>query len=206
MRPLRAILMVLAVLMLFATPIGCTQADIDGIKQDLGLLQEQVGPMEEALALVIEQKAALDLEITKMEPGEEQDDAIALSKSMGSVIDVSREILEKGKVAMSGLQARLATAEDEIDVVDAAAKTATAFLPPPYNSLAFMGVGLAVGLWRAAKNLRTGRKLAKSVNPIVAGALKDNADLRRDLLIAQSPDVKKLVDEAQGKTKIKMPF
>lgn len=201
----RLIGMAMLVLVLVAPP-GCNQAQIDSIKQDLGLVAEQIGPMEAALVEVIEQKAELDQEITTMEPGDEKDDAIALSKSMGHVVDVSQEILEKGKEAMTGLQERIATAEDEIDVVGAVAKTAIPFLPPPWNAAAAAGIGLAIGLWRAAKNLKAGRELAKSVDPIVASALNENSDVKRDLLIAQTPAVKKLVDEAQSSSILKRLF
>lgn len=206
MKRLIGMALLLGVLVSPIGPTGCTQADIDGMKQDLGLLKEQVGPIEQALEQVIEQKAALDLKITTMEPGEEKDEAIAVSDSMGHVIDVSREVLAKGKEAIAGLQQRLATAEDEIDVVEATAKTVTPFLPPPWNAVAYAGIGLGVGLWRAAKNLKTGRKVAESVNPVMADALAKDPKLAAAVRIAQGTDGKRLVDEAQGKTRLKLPF
>lgn len=195
-------LMIAVLLIAGGIVTGCTAEQIAQIKQDVAALKGEVTTAQEVINNAIEEKAKIDKQIAEMEPGAERDYLIAVSEDYQKVIDNGRKWVDWAGVRLSELETQLAEAQNEVDVFEAAGKTVSNTLPPPFNVYGLLGVTTVAAVWRAVKNRSAARNIAKSIDTIVATA---NDTQKAGIAANQTETAKRIVDEAQDK-KLKLPI
>jgi len=110
----------------------------------------------------------------------------------------AQELLVLVDARMKSLNAQLKRVEDEPDLMVAVSREIGMAVPAPFGSwIALVGVALA-GVWRAARNKAAAVNIVKTVDEVLT-------DEQKALITGQTAVAKRIVDEAQGKTKIQLP-
>ena len=114
-----------------------------------------------------------------------------------------RNYLDQAQPIAANLSNKLASAEDGADVMQAAGETVRETFPGIYGSLAAMFLLTGASIWRAFVVKRAATQIATSVNPIMADA---STEQRLRVATEQGTTAKRIVDEAQGKTRGSLPI
>lgn len=204
---------VLAVMMLALLGVmmivGCTPEQMEEIKDVIGMTQDQIPPVQASLNQAEADRAKLEVDLLLLPAGPKRDKAVETIQRLDEVISASQEWLELANKSLLSLQARLASAENSVDVVEAALQTgleaARPFIPPPWGLVIGTTGGMALAIWRAIQNRNTAKNIARSVGPAVEEKLKASPEEATRISSIQGTAGKRLVDEVQGK-KFSLPF
>lgn len=113
---------------------------------------------------------------------------------------------EQVDTAVKKADAVLSGAEDKLDAGEKGGQVVVPFIPPPYNTFVGYGLALALGLFRARVQKQRAILMAKSIEKAKAvGGLTLTPQQVAILNAEQTPAIKAIVDEAQGK-KVGMPL
>ncbi len=190
-------------LALTAVP-GCSAQQVARIKLQVAKAQEFVGVRQASVNALKAEQAKFAKLIDDLPPGEDREWAKRMKARADGMLAQATGVLEMAERTLDELEIDLAEAEDGLGVLMAFTETTAKTLPPPYSTWAIVGVG-ALGWIRAAWNRHLGRKSSKTVDPYLAKAIGSDDQAKEDLRRAQGPSVRRLVDEAQGRKRIR-PF
>ena len=193
---------------LVAFPTGCTTEQIEKARDALGLARETAAAFDDDVDDLVAQKAEADAEIATMPPGPDRDAAVAWSAKLDGYVATYRRQAAKADAAADDLAAKLATAEDEIDVLEAVGEVALPFAGQ-FAPLAGLALATILGVWRAVKNGRRADKIEATARRVVGAidAAKDGNGVvffasdktKATLSAAMGSEGKALVDSGQGK-------
>jgi hypothetical protein len=199
---------VLAVSLLMVCLCGCSDFNVESIKQAVGITQAEIEKADTIIVDLTRQKADLDERIAAMPDGDEKVKAQEISDEYGKALNNVQMIRSRAVAQLEAFATSLQTAEDEIDVLRSAGESVIPLLPAqsqPYGALALMGLTLVGAVWKAVRNGQRAKageavalaiEKAKGANNTVNFA--DDAT-KRLLSVEMGPAGKALVNKVQGK-------
>jgi hypothetical protein len=161
---------------------GCSDTQIEGLRQAITNSEQQIQRVDQVVAKLEADKAAMDAQIAAMPEGKEKQQAQEVSAAYAKGIEAAKAAKISIQAALADYKARLATAEDEVDVITGAIQTSIPYLPPqaqPYGALALLGVGLIGALVKAFRNGSRAR-----TNAAEAAAQQERADAAESAIYA----------------------
>jgi len=208
-RPYHLLLLLIPLFLAAALP-GCTGEQIRQAKATIATITAKAGAVQAEVDQAVAEKAELDARIAAMDPGPERDRAVALSAELQKVADVGRDWISKANESLSRLNAKLADADDALDLLEAGVEAAEPAIPVPWGSLVGFGSGLVFGLIRAWRTKTAAKNVVTSVQPAVDMYLDpderpERGERRKTLVGGQTEAARRLVNEARGK-KSGLPF
>jgi len=193
------------VLMAFAAVllVGCDSGQMARMREALSSARQTAATFDGAVDQLKQKKAEVDAAIADMPDGPEKTEAKAVSEELAQWIaryDRGR-LLAMEKI--TELEAKLATAQDEIDAFEAVGTTAAPYAGV-YAPLVALAVGFAASVWRAVKNgkaAKAGADVIRAVETAKVNGVVNFADPAtvKVLSAVMSEGGKALVDKVQGK-------
>jgi len=191
MRRYRSLLFCAVIAAMLLGPVAC--------EMDRAATVEQVTVAAQVLTDTRAELAAAEAKLAAIEaatpPGTEPSpEVLAMRKAVAKLGGFADQLT----MAMQAYLAKLndPNATDET-VIAGAAEGIIPFIPPPWDALIGLGVGLLMTL-RANRNRENARRLAATVEPIIRAAIEADPKIAGTLRVAQPLGVRRLVDESQG--------
>lgn len=184
----------LALLALSVGLAGCSEADIEQIRQQIGLAEQQLTKADEAIAALKADKAKVEAEAASLPDGKRKTELLELAAEYGAWIEQSQKWRDQLGRHLASLHTALDAAEDEIDVVEALGKEVGASLPAPFGTFVTMGTLLGVAVWRAIRNGRLARNGQAAVRAVEAAKIAGEGKID-----FTSPTTKQMLSATMGK-------
>jgi len=198
----RTLVLMLLLTAIVTIPVACNPQQIAELKVQAAEMRADLAAGRQQLELTRDQRVRLAEAISEMPEGKEKEKFKAVLDTVDQRIEQVTGYVLNVEDALNEFEAKIANADDPLDVADAAVQTTAPFLPPPWNALLAAAGGLAIGLVRAAQNRIAARSIAASMEGHVTGLTATEVDA---ISAAQGAGGKRIVDEAQGK-KLKLPI
>ncbi len=174
---------------------GCNGEQIAQFRAQLQTSQAGLAQFQKALDAAVASQVETAQEIAIAPPGPAREKAVAQYNQTNEVIKISRSAVGGTANLFGELARELETVTDGPGMLDASTKTIAPYFGG-YEPLVLMGGGLIVALWRAYRSRRGARNLARSVNDEIK---KLTPEQLTAIAARQTPEAKRIVDEAQGK-------
>ena len=191
----KRISLLLIVLVATAVMTGCDPGQIEWMKAELQTSQADLAQFEKDLDAVVALQTEKAQDIAIMPPGAAREKAVDQYNQTNKVIKISRAAVGGTANLFGELSTQLETVTDGPGMLDASTKTIAPYFGG-YEPLVLMGGGLIVALWRAYRSRSGARNLARSVNNEIK---KLTPEQLTAIAAKQTPEAKRIVDEAQGK-------
>ena len=204
MKRVTLIMLVMGMAGLLTLPIvsGCGMSREDAIRYaEEG--EAAIAQVTQTVERLKEQKESIDKEIATLPEGDYKESLQKYSTELDKAIEQGESYLSVAYKEVALLRQRIAAATDDLGAIEAAGQTITTFLPPPWGTVASVGLGLVIGLIRSNRLKTTAKRVIATIDPHVS--IPDGPE-KNKVVSEQGYAGNKLVDQAQGKVADWLPF
>ncbi len=203
-------LIIVSIMMMLLSLAGCGEnsaQQLAKLKEHVAALEVQAQYASDVAQQLRGQQKALDAIIATMPDGPDKEQAKALRDKAVANLNKVQAFLEVAMPAIRDLNAKIQEATDLQTAAEAAARTGSSFLPPPWNWISALAIGVVFGVWReiakrkkvaeANESLAAAEKVIRSVQPVVDVAIERDPGVADQLRKAQGIEGQSLVDLVQ---------